>query len=193
MRWTEREIIYLSLHCYRQNDLCIKVFINCDGQSHKTVSTDHNVWRERRAKADSNRGPSAYQPNALSLGQTGSRSPLCTPNSLASSTPWLQIRCTGPWPLRQIARRSLRGGGLAKTKLGRLANDEKPAPCPANREGHIRATHNPSYLITSPVVPDCVTVMIHVTQKMDLYIILWCFIIIIRRIIAQPKADKWLN
>ena len=30
-------------------------------------------WRERRAEAVSNRGPSAYQPNALPLGQTGSR------------------------------------------------------------------------------------------------------------------------
>ena len=29
-------------------------------------------WRERRAEAVSNRGPSAYQPNALPLGQTGS-------------------------------------------------------------------------------------------------------------------------
>ena len=44
----EREIIYLSLHCHYQNDFCIKVdnilmFHNCEGQSHKTVSTDHNV------------------------------------------------------------------------------------------------------------------------------------------------------
>ena len=31
-------------------------------------------WRERRAEAVSNRGPSAYQPNALPLGQTGSLS-----------------------------------------------------------------------------------------------------------------------
>ena len=30
-------------------------------------------WRERRAEADSNRSLSAYQPNALPLGQTGSR------------------------------------------------------------------------------------------------------------------------
>ena len=37
------------------------------------VSTDHNFWRERRAEADLSRGPSAYQPNALPLGQTGSR------------------------------------------------------------------------------------------------------------------------
>ena len=29
--------------------------------------------RERRAEAVSNRGPSAYQPNALPLGQTGAR------------------------------------------------------------------------------------------------------------------------
>ena len=50
----------------------ILMFHNCEGQSHKTVSTDHNFWRERRAKADSNRSPSAYQPNALPLGHTGS-------------------------------------------------------------------------------------------------------------------------
>ena len=44
-----KEIIYLSLHCHHQNDFCIMVgsdetilmFHNCDGQSHKTVSTDH--------------------------------------------------------------------------------------------------------------------------------------------------------
>ena len=49
----------------------ILMFHNCEGQSHKTVSTDHHLWSERRAEADSNRGPSAYQPNALPLGQTG--------------------------------------------------------------------------------------------------------------------------
>ena len=52
----------------------ILMFHNCEGQSHRTVSTDHNFWRERRTEADSNRGPSAYQPNALPLGQTGSLS-----------------------------------------------------------------------------------------------------------------------
>ena len=52
----------------------ILMFDNCEGQSHKTVSTDHKFLRERRAEADSNRGPSAYQPNnALPLGQTGSQ------------------------------------------------------------------------------------------------------------------------
>ena len=36
------------------------------------VCTDHNFWRQRRTEADSNQGPSAYQPNALPLGQTSS-------------------------------------------------------------------------------------------------------------------------
>ena len=47
----EDQIIYQSLHCHHENDSCIKVgsdeshilvFHNCEGQSHKTVSTDHN-------------------------------------------------------------------------------------------------------------------------------------------------------
>ena len=50
----------------------ILMFHNCEWQSHKTVSKDHNFWREKRAEAVSNQGPSAYQPNALPLGQTGS-------------------------------------------------------------------------------------------------------------------------
>ena len=49
------------------------MFHYCEEQSHKTVSTDHNFWRERTAEAESNQGPSAYQPNALPLGQTGSQ------------------------------------------------------------------------------------------------------------------------
>ena len=36
------------------------------------MSTDHNFLREKRAKAESNGGPSVYQPNTLLLGQTGS-------------------------------------------------------------------------------------------------------------------------
>ena len=73
-RRVEREVIYLSPHCHHQRDFCIKVGSN---ESHFNVSLivrdkDHNFWREKRAEADSNRGPSAYQPNALPLGQTGS-------------------------------------------------------------------------------------------------------------------------
>ena len=51
----------------------ILMFHNCEGQSHKTASTEHSFWRERRTEMDSNQGPSAYQPNALPLGQTGSQ------------------------------------------------------------------------------------------------------------------------
>ena len=55
-RWGEREIIYLSLHCHHQNDSCIKmgsdeshfnVSVGSDGQRHKTVSTNHNLFEEK--------------------------------------------------------------------------------------------------------------------------------------------------
>ena len=55
-RWGEREVIYLSLHCHYQNDSCIKmgsdesrfnVSVESDGQSHKTVSTNHNLFEEK--------------------------------------------------------------------------------------------------------------------------------------------------
>ena len=82
-RWGKREIIYLTLH-YHQNDSSIKtgsdeshfnVSVERDGQGHKTVSTNHNLYDEKGAGAVSNRGPSAYQPNALPLGHTGSLAP----------------------------------------------------------------------------------------------------------------------
>ena len=55
MEVREREIIYLSLHCHHQNDSCIKmgsyeshfnVSVGSDGQSHWTVSTNHNLKRK---------------------------------------------------------------------------------------------------------------------------------------------------
>ena len=55
-RWGKKEIIYLSLHCHHQNESCIKVgsdesHINVSliarGQSHKTVSTNHNLFEEK--------------------------------------------------------------------------------------------------------------------------------------------------
>ena len=43
------------------------VSVGSDGQSHKTVSTNHNLSEgKRRAEAVSDRGPSAYQPKARS-------------------------------------------------------------------------------------------------------------------------------
>ena len=52
----EKEIIYLSLHNHHRNDSCIKmgsdeshfnVSVGSDGQSHKTVSTNHNLFEEK--------------------------------------------------------------------------------------------------------------------------------------------------
>ena len=48
--------MYLSLHCHHQNDFCIKmgsdesrfnVSVGSDGQSHRTVSTNHNLFEEK--------------------------------------------------------------------------------------------------------------------------------------------------
>ena len=48
--------LYLSLHCHRQNDFCIKIgsdeshfnfSVGSGGQSHKTVSTNHNLFEEK--------------------------------------------------------------------------------------------------------------------------------------------------
>ena len=69
----KREIMYLSLHCHHQNDSCIKM-----GSDELLIVRDKvtrpQLLKTKRAEADSNRGPSAYQPNALPLGHTGSRS-----------------------------------------------------------------------------------------------------------------------
>ena len=52
----EGEIIFLSLNCHHQNDSCIKmssdeshfnVSVGSDGQSHRTVSTNHNLFEEK--------------------------------------------------------------------------------------------------------------------------------------------------
>ena len=73
----QRWRLHLKLHCHHQNDTSIKmgsdeghfnVSLIVIGKDAKTVSINHNVWRERRAaEAESNRGLSAYQPNVLTL------------------------------------------------------------------------------------------------------------------------------
>ena len=55
-RWGKRGVIYLSRHCYHVNDSCITMgseepfygFADCEGQSHKTVSTNHNLFEQKR-------------------------------------------------------------------------------------------------------------------------------------------------
>ena len=68
----------------------ILCFINCEGQSHKWDSV-HSFWRERRTEADSNWGPSAYQLNALPLGQTSSQS-LCPTGGVSVLCIYLHAR-----------------------------------------------------------------------------------------------------
>ena len=52
--------MYLSVHCHHQNDFCIKmgsdeshfnVSVGSDGQSHKTMSTNHNLF-EGKGKSE---------------------------------------------------------------------------------------------------------------------------------------------
>ena len=68
----EREIIYLSLHCHHQNDSCIKMGSD---ERHFNVSliVRDKVTRQcpQTTTFEENGEPSADQPNALPLGQTG--------------------------------------------------------------------------------------------------------------------------
>ena len=70
-------LYYLSLHCHHQHDCCIKT-----GQRREpfyvSLIVRDKVTRQcpqtiRRVEAESNRGPSAYQPNASPQGQSGSQ------------------------------------------------------------------------------------------------------------------------
>ena len=67
--WRKREIICLSLHCHHQNGSCIKmgsdeshfnVSEGSAGQGHKSVSTNHNLFEEKRQ-------PKRYRTEALPL------------------------------------------------------------------------------------------------------------------------------
>ena len=69
LRWGKRGIIYLSLQCHHQNDSCIKmgsdeshfnVSAGSDGQSHMTVSTNHNLSEEKEE-------PKRYRTEVLPL------------------------------------------------------------------------------------------------------------------------------
>jgi len=100
MEMGEREIIYLSLHCHHQNDFCIKmgsdeshfnVSVGSDGQGHKTVSTNHNLFEEKGK-------PKRYRTEVLPLtsltpyrlDQTGSRSPSRRTDRYLNTCPFTQ-------------------------------------------------------------------------------------------------------
>ena len=92
----------LSLHCHHQIDSCIKTDI-CESRFNASLIVRDKATRQcprtttflkrKRAEADSNRGPSAYQPNVLSLCQTGSHSP--------QERTWIDIIAN--WGLRGLA------------------------------------------------------------------------------------------
>ena len=76
----EREIMYLSLHCHHQSDFCNKVGSD---ENHFNVSLivrdkvtrqcpQTTTFEEKESRSRFEPRPSAYQPNALPLGQTGS-------------------------------------------------------------------------------------------------------------------------
>ena len=56
-----REIIYLSIQCHHQNDSDIKTGSDeSHGQSHRTVSPNHNIFEEKRE-------PKRYRTEVLPL------------------------------------------------------------------------------------------------------------------------------
>ena len=78
----EGRLLCLSLHCHHQNDICIKmgsdeshfnVSVGIDEQSHKTVSTDHNLFEEKGE-------PKRYRTEVLPLTSLTTR-----PNRLTDS------------------------------------------------------------------------------------------------------------
>ena len=76
--WGGRKIIYLSLHCHHQNDSCIKIgsdesHFNVSVESHKTVSTNHNLFEEKGEPKWFR--TEVFPPSALPLGQIGSPNP----------------------------------------------------------------------------------------------------------------------
>ena len=92
----KREIIYLLLHYHHQNDSCIKmgsdeshfnVSAGSDGQSHKTVSTNHNLLKRKESRSGIEPRSFRLPANALPLGQTGS------PLSVHLSTIIYRLRC----------------------------------------------------------------------------------------------------
>ena len=81
-RWGEREIIYIPIATLSPPEL--PLLGSDESRFNVSLTVRDKVTRQcpqttifeekRRAEADSNRGPSAYQLNALALGQTGSLS-----------------------------------------------------------------------------------------------------------------------
>ena len=119
----------LSLHCHQQNDSCINT---ASDESHFNVSLigrakvtrqcpQTTTLSEEKGKpnAESNRVPSAYQPNALPLGQTGSLTHLCPRLCIYTFTTEPEVHPAmkhGPGLAREACRLPL-AGQMARTAL----------------------------------------------------------------------------
>ena len=72
--------LYLMLHCHHRNDSCVEIgsdesrfSVSLTVRDKVTRHSPHSTTSEEMvAEAESNRGPSAYHPDALPLGQAGS-------------------------------------------------------------------------------------------------------------------------
>ena len=130
----------------------ILMFHNCEGQSHKTVSTDHTFWSERRAETDSNRGPSAYQPNALPLGQTGSSFPITALFvTLSLQVPYRTFTVAAPFPSSApLHAMTLPFPSDRKSSLHSFKSNVKTCLFPNNRSAMFSVQHY--YLPPSLVV-----------------------------------------
>ena len=92
------EIIYLSQRCHYQNDSCIKmgsdeshfnVSVGSDGQSHKTVSTNHNLSEEKGE-------PKRYRTEVLpptSLTPYRCAKPAHTPDASLGLYSFIAVKC----------------------------------------------------------------------------------------------------
>ena len=63
----EGDYIPIAIHCHHQNDSCIKMgsdeshfndSVGSDGQSYKTVSTNHNLFEEKESGLHHRKGQS---------------------------------------------------------------------------------------------------------------------------------------
>ena len=96
-RWTTKKAVFY-FYC----------FINCEGGKStkivrltKTVFINYNFSRKTKAAAESSRGPSVYQPNALPLSQTGSTLQGIEPSASKTGDDNYEVRSTGLRPLRR--------------------------------------------------------------------------------------------
>ena len=92
-----------SLHCHHQNNCikagsCVRHFnVSLTVWAKSQVSVHNRQFLKRKqSRSGSNRGPSAYQPSALPLGNTGSQFGLYVPDSLYRT----RSPCVGFRPVR---------------------------------------------------------------------------------------------